>query len=216
VLDAVHPNETFGAALLRLYTDGFIGAGATRDRATAVLRTALAELDALEFEHAVLDARGWGGWLLDRLNPDELSDDARRLFQMVGQAVPPEDGMQGFLSQLEPIGKDLAANTATGVRMMTMAQSKGLTVDTAIVMGVEEGIVPFPRGDYDEERRLLYVAMTRATEVCILTWAARRTGPSARFGAPSVNRSRNRCPLLSNLPGSVGRSVDGEEFIARM
>jgi DNA helicase-2/ATP-dependent DNA helicase PcrA len=102
--------------------------------------------------------------------------------------------------------------------MMTMQQSKGLTVNTAIVMGVEEGIIPLPppKGDPKEERRLLYVAMTRATEVCVLTWASRRKGPSARFGAANVNRTRNRSPLLADLPGRVGQPVPGAEFVREM
>ena len=38
---------------------------------------------------------------------------------------------------------------------MTMQGSKGLTVDTAILVGVEEGYVPLPRGDVNRKRRLL-------------------------------------------------------------
>jgi DNA helicase-2/ATP-dependent DNA helicase PcrA len=46
---------------------------------------------------------------------------------------------------------------------MTMGRSKGLTFRATFVMGVEEGVVPFAMAkDPDEERRLLYVAMTRA------------------------------------------------------
>ncbi len=124
----------------------------------------------------------------------------------VGGAVAANEGIQAFLANLEPLGKDLAANTVDGVRAMTMTQSKGLTVNTAIVLGVEDGIIPMPppKGELEEERRLLYVAMTRATDMCVLTYAARRTGQSARFGSPRVNQTRNRSPLLANLPGGVG------------
>jgi superfamily I DNA/RNA helicase len=47
-----------------------------------------------------------------------------------------------LLANLEPLGKDLAANEAEGVRMMTIGQSKGLTVNTAIVLAVEQGVMP--------------------------------------------------------------------------
>ncbi len=96
---------------------------------------------------------------------------------------------------------------------MTMTQSKGLTVDTAIVMGVEDGIIPMPhpKGEINEERRLLYVAMTRATDMCILSSASRRKGQIARQGTPNVNQPRHRCPLLEGLP--IGDRVDGAKFV---
>ena len=67
-----------------------------------------------------------------------------------------------------------------------------------------------------EELRLLYVAMTRATEMCLLTWANRRTGPTARMGTPRINRTRGRSPLLSNLPGSAGTVQDGPAFVSNL
>jgi len=39
-------------------------------------------------------------------------------------------------------------------------------VRAAIVVGVEQGVVPLPTGHPDKERRLLYVAMTRSTDTC--------------------------------------------------
>ena len=44
-----------------------------------------------------------------------------------------------------------------------MTGCKGLTVRATIVAGVDDHVVPRPDGDPDEERRLLYVTMTRAT-----------------------------------------------------
>jgi superfamily I DNA/RNA helicase len=165
-----------------------------------------------------LDERNWGGWLLDRLDSAQLSPKAVRLLETVGTAVDPREGIHGFLANLEPLGKDIAANTTDAVRIMTMGQSKGLTVNTTIVLGVEEGIVPLTRPEVDpvEERRLLYVATTRATDVCLLTYAARRTGPSARFGASNVYASRSRSPLLASLPGEIGRPQNGPACVAAL
>jgi superfamily I DNA/RNA helicase len=44
-----------------------------------------------------------------------------------------------------------------------MGGSKGLTVRATVVASVEDGIIPRPDADAAEERRLLYVAMTRDT-----------------------------------------------------
>jgi DNA helicase-2/ATP-dependent DNA helicase PcrA len=146
-----------------------------------------------------------------------ISDDARHMFEMVGGAIPATEGLTGFLSQLEPVGRDLAATEGKGVRMMTMNSSKGLTVNTALVLGVEEGIVPLDRKgvDVEEERRLLYVAMTRATDMCVLTYAQRRFGPSARIGATNVG-TRNRSPFIANLPFRAGDAEVGPAWVARL
>ena len=93
---------------------------------------------------------------------------------------------------------------------MSISSSKGLTVRAALVMGVEEGVIPLARRNIDEERRLLYVAMTRPTEFLYLTWAGRRTGPTARTGAPKVAQGRNRSPLLTHGPIN---SVSGPDYL---
>lgn len=74
-----------------------------------------------------------------------------------------------------------------GVRLMSAHKSKGTEYKAVFVMGVEEGRFPHGRSVTDpellcEERRLLYVATTRATETLTYTWAAERDNRSV---APS-------------------------------
>jgi superfamily I DNA/RNA helicase len=97
-----------------------------------------------------------------------------------------------------------------GVRIMTMTSAKGLTVRATIMVGLEEGIIPMPNGDLQEERRLLYVAMTRSKEHLFGTWALRRRGPTARSGAPRVAQRRN---LTNFLRGGPVTSQDGTEYL---
>ena len=217
VYDRVAANETFGAALLRLFGDEFPDLAYGRTRIQRLITETLEAVDDMDPSAAELDERGWGGWLLERMDRSSISEDAARLFEMVGRAVSADEGLAGFLSQLEPVGKDLAAAEGSGVRVMTMYSSKGLTVNTALVLAVEEGIVPFDRPGCDEaeERRLLYVAMTRATEMCVLTYAQRRIGPSARIGSTNVG-TRNRSPFLSGLPGTAGDAQHGPTWVARL
>ena len=54
---------------------------------------------------------------------------------------------------------------------MTMGASKGLTVRATIVAGAEEGIMPRAEAELSEERRLLYVAMTRPRHHLFVTWS---------------------------------------------
>jgi len=63
---------------------------------------------------------------------------------------------------------------------MTVHASKGLEFDAVFVVGVEEGLLPHhycleSDKEIEEERRLFYVAMTRARSRLFLSWAASRS-----------------------------------------
>ena len=66
--------------------------------------------------------------------------------------------------------------TAEAVTLMTLHGSKGLEFPAVILYGAEQGKIPleneYYETDFEEERRLLYVGMTRAKEELILTSAA--------------------------------------------
>jgi DNA helicase-2/ATP-dependent DNA helicase PcrA len=70
-------------------------------------------------------------------------------------------------------------NSQAKVTLMTVHSAKGLEFETVFVVGMEEGLFPHSRSllskdDLEEERRLLYVAMTRAKISLILTNARNR------------------------------------------
>lgn len=87
--------------------------------------------------------------------------------------------------------------------------TKGLTVDATIIAAAEEGIIPRPGDDLSEERRLMYVAMTRAKEHLYCTWALRRQGPTAHAGAAPGGLRQ----LTNFLMGGPVRSQDGAAFL---
>ena len=64
---------------------------------------------------------------------------------------------------------------------MTMHSSKGLEFTAVIIMGVSDDIIPDAYTDVEEERRLLYVAMTRARERLHIVYYINKSNNAARF-----------------------------------
>ena len=115
-------------------------------------------------------------------------------------------GDEGSRSALDgPAGFDVAddqANQGSSAGTVTLSsfhRAKGLEWDFVMLAGLEEGLVPFGRAatreQTDEERRLLYVAMTRAVEELHLSWAKVRY-----FNARPVERQP--CRWLDELDRS--------------
>lgn len=91
------------------------------------------------------------------------------------------EGLQEFLeSAALQSDQDELKDDANAVRLMTVHASKGLEFPYVFITGLEEGLFPYAReggseGDMEEERRLCYVAITRAEKKVFLTYAAYRT-----------------------------------------
>lgn len=73
------------------------------------------------------------------------------------------------------------------VHMMSIHRSKGLEFERVWVVGLSEGTLPHAKGDIEEERRLCYVAFTRAKKELVLSYTARMATP---VGTSVVGRSR--------------------------
>lgn len=90
-------------------------------------------------------------------------------FQLIDELVRQNSGEIAILYrnnwQGERIAKHVPAIKGEDrVRLLTMHGSKGLEFDTVIIAGVKDGIVPDRATPVDEERRLFYVALSRARE----------------------------------------------------
>lgn len=114
---------------------------------------------------------------LERLeNVKELATLASRF-----DAIPGEEGVAAFLAESALAGDqdELDApgkKNLPGVTLMTVHAAKGLEFDTVFVSGMEEGLFPHQghegeKRDEEEERRLFYVAVTRAKRRLYLTLA---------------------------------------------
>jgi len=202
----------FGQSLFDAYEADFPDGPRASARATALIRSVTAWLQAHPLPEDTPEC-GWGHWIVETAGGDTApapSTDCAALLDALDNLVEPDQGFGRYLSQITPLGKDRALAESQSVRLMTMVGSKGLTVRATIIAGLEDGIVPMPNGDLGEERRLLYVAMTRAKEYLFCTWARRRRGPTARAGAPRVQERRN---YTSFLRGGPVASQDGPTYL---
>lgn len=87
------------------------------------------------------------------------------------------------------------------VNIMTMHQAKGLTFDCVIIPGLEDELIPGKNNNpvqKEDERRLLYVSMTRARKVLVLFYATRRTGAQAFSGRTQSTRDRHLTQFLAH------------------
>ncbi len=92
-----------------------------------------------------------------------------------------EDNILGeFLAQVALVSDlDETPEEDNAVTLMTLHAAKGLEFDTVFLAGLEEGIFPHSRSlnnntEMEEERRLMYVGVTRAKQKLYITYAKRR------------------------------------------
>ena len=95
---------------------------------------------------------------------------------------PHETGLADFLKEVSlqtDIESDTTDDDSSRVSLMTIHSAKGLEFPTVFIVGLEENIFPSlmstnSKREIEEERRLFYVAITRAERHCILTYAKSR------------------------------------------
>ena len=93
------------------------------------------------------------------------------------------------------------------VTLMTAHSAKGLEFPVVFIVGMEEGIFPNAMcsdtlAAIEEERRLFYVALTRAEKVCVITSVEKRY----RFGNLEF---QNPSPFIREIDSSLVRTIDG-------
>ena len=103
-----------------------------------------------------------------------------RILEEEGVSPEPNEAMTLFLEELALMGEaDELSEESGALSLMTLHTAKGLEFAAVGVVGVQEGLIPHSRSrdepaSLDEERRLLYVGVTRAKEVLCLSWAKER------------------------------------------
>ena len=171
-------------------------------------------MDLPDFYEEVVARTGYAAMLQAKHDIESRSrlENVRELLTSINSYLENADGepsLAGFLDEIA-LYTDLDSHDPSedAVVMMTMHSAKGLEFPTVFVVGMEEGIFPGLRAigeaeEMEEERRLCYVALTRAKERLFLTCAGQRM----LFGRTSTNRpSRFAGEIPAELLEQSGRS----------
>jgi DNA helicase-2/ATP-dependent DNA helicase PcrA len=152
-----------------------------------------ADDDLLTATRAVLSGMGWTEQAPD--GRGNVRDRWESLQAIVSQARDlltsrPEAGLGDFVAELDRRAAEQHAPVAEGVTLATLHAAKGLEWDVVFVAGMQDGSMPIVHAEgaaaVEEERRLLYVGMTRARHTLTVSWSlARNPG-----GRPSRRPSR--------------------------
>jgi DNA helicase II / ATP-dependent DNA helicase PcrA len=159
-----------GAAQLRAFVDGV-------DRWH--LATLHPEYDHIRLAETILDESGYTEmWQNDKTPeaPGRL-DNLKELIKALEQF----DNLQGFLEHVSLIMDNETEGAEEKVTIMTLHAAKGLEFPVVFLPGWEDGLFPSQRSmdesglkGLEEERRLAYVGITRAEEVCTISFASNR------------------------------------------
>jgi DNA helicase-2/ATP-dependent DNA helicase PcrA len=177
------------------------------------VRTAMADLRPLRsrpLRQAVAD-------LLESLGAPGLDDETRSGLAALVEtgrtliASRPESTIGDWLAWLPAGTRDRSDGRPRGSDAVTLSsfhRAKGLEWPSVWVAGVEEGLVPMGQARSGpaeaEERRVLYVALTRAVEELHVSWASTRS-----FGAKAVARRPSR--WLADIASACAALLDGPD-----
>ncbi|MBL8930059.1 MAG: ATP-dependent DNA helicase UvrD2 [Kineosporiaceae bacterium] len=131
-------------------------------------------------------------------------------------AQNPDATLTELVADLDERSAAQHAPTVQGVTLASLHAAKGLEWDAVFLIGLSEGLVPIALASgweaIAEERRLLYVGITRARERLALSWARARTpgGRAGRALSRFVDEARVRAALDGAVPGAgPGTEADG-------
>ncbi len=119
----------------------------------------------------------------DKLEGAERLENIRELVSLASRydALPADEALEALLeSAALASDQDEIKEEGKAVRLMTVHASKGLEFPYVFITGLEEGLFPYERegegeANQEEERRLMYVALTRAEKKVFLSYASYRT-----------------------------------------
>ena len=213
---------SFAQTVLAAYSDPSILPGRYRSRLSGAIENIQAHLEQL-----------FPG------DPQEQYETTDRLMDVVRNAgdsfIEDEEERQSVLMEFERAAESVGATNieqlvrATevasedieqeidpeAVNILTMHKAKGLTAEAVIIAAAEDQYIP-GRGQGDalnDERRLLYVSLTRAKHHLFVTYCDQRTGSQRHTGRDSGRLNRNLTRFLQDCPHTPENGVIFDRLI---
>jgi len=176
------------------------------------LQAALAEKEPAEFLRTVLEESGYMEMLKDRNTPEDVAriENLEELTRAVAESMEAGETFIDFLDAAALVSDADQFEGKPGVTLITLHSTKGLEFDHVFLTGMEEGICPHSRSlneekGIEEERRLVYVGMTRARQSLTLTRAVYRRV----FGNEQQLRASLASRFLAEIPSELVDTVRG-------
>jgi len=178
----------------------------------ARIQTALNEKEPADFIRFVLDETGYMAMLRDRNTPEDVArmENLQELARAVAESTDAAESFTDFLDAAALVSDADSFEGKPGVTLITLHSTKGLEFDHVFLTGMEEGICPHGRSineekGVEEERRLVYVGMTRARKTLTLTRAVYRRV----FGNEQQLRASEPSRFLAEIPSELVDTVRG-------
>jgi DNA helicase II / ATP-dependent DNA helicase PcrA len=176
------------------------------------LQEALSIKEPAEFLRAVLEESGYMDMLKDRNTPEDVArlENLEELTRAVAESMEAGEAFTDFLDAAALVSDADQYEGKPGVTLITLHSTKGLEFDHVFLTGLEEGICPHSRSlaeekGIEEERRLVYVGMTRARQSLTLTRAVYRR----IFGNEQQLRASLPSRFLTEIPSELVDTVRG-------
>ena len=178
----------------------------------ARIQSALNEKEPADFIRFVLDESGYMAMLKDRNSPEDVAriENLEELTRAVAESTDAGESFTDFLDAAALVSDADSFEGKPGVTLITLHSTKGLEFDHVFLTGMEENICPHSRSvneekGVEEERRLVYVGMTRARKTLTLTRAVYRRV----FGNEQQLRASEPSRFLAEIPSELVDTVRG-------
>ena len=178
----------------------------------AGIQAALTEKEPADFIRFVLDESGYLAMLKDRNSPEDVAriENLEELARAVAESTDAGESFTDFLDAAALVSDADSFEGKPGVTLITLHSTKGLEFDHVFLTGMEENICPHGRSineekGVEEERRLVYVGMTRARKTLTLTRAVYRR----IFGNEQQLRASEPSRFLAEIPSELVDTVRG-------
>ena len=178
----------------------------------ARIQAALNEKEPADFVRFVIDETGYMAMLRDRNSPEDVAriENLQELARAVAESSDAGESFTDFLDAAALVSDADSFEGKPGVTLITLHSTKGLEFDHVFLTGMEEGICPHGRSTgeekgVEEERRLVYVGMTRARKTLTLTRAVYRRV----FGNEQQLRASEPSRFLAEIPSELVDTVRG-------